>query len=441
MRLLPALLAALALLATPAGAASITQLPGASGCFEAAGVDRGCTEGRRLAAPNAVTTSPDGRNVYVVAGADGDGALLTYARDTATGALTEQDCIADSAADGCTRSDAIAGANDVAVAPDGLTVYVLGALPGSIGVFRRDPATGALAEEQCLATGGGGTCAYVKFESLWKFALTADGRALILAGNSVTTVPIGADGLLGTPVRQKLRGTGAPTAVAVSPDGASVYIANGIESNGRLVALDRDPATGTLKTRACAGDGVGVMACRDAHGQDEPTAIAVAPDGKGIYMAAAHFASSDPDNPFSFSGVQRSSALAIFTPARLAQRGCILFTGRKDEGVGCTAAPKARGTGFFGARSIAIAPDGRTVVAGFDKSSAVVLLRRNPATQALTSVAGTGGCVRDANRRRRAPKGCTAGHGIYAPSDIAISPNGRNAYATTDGGLSIFALA
>lgn len=155
MRLLPALLAALALLAAPASAASITQLPGASGCFEVAGVDRGCTHGRRLAAPNAVTTSPDGRNVYVVAGADGDGALLTYARDTATGALTEQDCIADSAADGCTRSDAIAGANDVAVAPDGLTVYVLGALPGSIGVFRRDPATGALTQEQCLATGGG----------------------------------------------------------------------------------------------------------------------------------------------------------------------------------------------------------------------------------------------------------------------------------------------
>ena len=42
MRLAVALLGSLALLAAPAGAASIAQLPGTAGCLAAAGADPGC---------------------------------------------------------------------------------------------------------------------------------------------------------------------------------------------------------------------------------------------------------------------------------------------------------------------------------------------------------------------------------------------------------------
>jgi hypothetical protein len=79
-------------------------------------------------------------------------------------------------------------------------------------------------------------------------------------------------------------------------------------------------------------------------------------------------------------------------------------------------------------------------VAGFDKSSAVALLRRDPSTQGLGVIGGSGGCVKDGGRTVRVPRGCAAGHGISAPDDIAISPDARNAYVTTPGGLSIFAL-
>ncbi|MDX6666483.1 MAG: Lactonase, 7-bladed beta-propeller, partial [Solirubrobacteraceae bacterium] len=122
-------------------------------------------------------------------------------------------------------------------------------------------------------------------------------------------------------------------------------------------------------------------------------------------------------------------------------RGCILYTGHRRARGTCRPAPKARGAGFFGARSIAIAPDGRTALAGFDRSSAILLLRRDPASGALTPIAGPGGCVKDAGRHVRVPRGCADGRGIFQPDDIAISADGRNAYVTTVGGLSIFALS
>ena len=307
-------------------------------------------------------------------------------------------------------------------------------------MFRRDPGTGALTQEECIATPGGGTCGIARLESVWKFALTSDGRALVIAGDALITVPVNPDGRLGTPVAQKLRGTTAASAVAVSPDGATVYVATGVERSGRITALARDPQTNVLTSRGCAGDGGGVVSCRAAPGLADPTALAVSPDGRGVYAAASDWVSRDPANPFSPIGTQRSSALTAFAAPRLARRGCFLFTGRRSERPGCRRAPRARGAGFFGAAALAVAPSGHRVVAGFDKSGAVALLWRNARTQALRPLAGRAGCVRDAGRRPRVPRGCSAGHGIGAPSAIAIAPDGRNAYVIAPGRLSVLAL-
>src|SRR4051812_28628563 len=209
-RRLTVLAAALALAATgaPASGSSITPVQ----CFQAPGVERGCTPAIGLQGASAVAVSPDAKTVYVGGNVEEHGVLLAYARDPATGALTPVQCFADpptvtAAPDaGCTADEALYGVNDVAVSRDGRTVYALGILPGSVGVFRRDADTGMLAPLQCVQEGWSDMsgCPRAKFENPWKFALTPDGSALIVFGSHFTSFRIGADGTLSDAVDQRV---------------------------------------------------------------------------------------------------------------------------------------------------------------------------------------------------------------------------------------------
>lgn len=432
-------LAALAVLAgaAPALAASITE----SECFQAPGTGRGCAAGTGLQGAAAVAVSPDGRSVYVGGNVEERGTLLVFTRDPATGRLTQTACFAERTRGGCTANEALFGVNDVVVARDGRTVYALGILPGSVGVFRRD-AEGALTPIQCVQAGYSDLvgCPRVRFETPWKFALTPDGRELLVLGSQVTRFDVGADGRLSDPVNQRVPGLRNAQAIAVG-DNRTVYAASGTDDRGRLSVLDRNPATGALSLRACSADLRSGTGCRTASGVDGPADLAVSVDRRAVYLAASSFRSRNPDNPFALDGSIQSSALSVFAPRRGAQTACLLYTGRRAARGSCQGAPTARGPGFFGASAIAVTPNGKAAVAGFAKSSAVALLLRNPRTQRLGPARGRGGCVRDASRRRMVPRGCAAGRGIYQPSDIAVSPDSRNAYVATPGGLVVFRLA
>jgi DNA-binding beta-propeller fold protein YncE len=426
-------------LAAPAAGSSIAP----AGCLQAPGLDRGCTEVAGLQGAAAVVVSPDGRNVYVAGSVEEHGELVVFARDATTGALTRRSCIADDDRDGCTPSRALYGANDVAISGDGATVYVLGILPGAVGVFRRDAATGALTEAQCFEEGYNDPsgCPRTRFENAWKLALTPDGTSLIVAGSHLTRFTVGADGLLSDAVEERISGVRNPAAIAVGPDPRKVYVAGGTDDRGKVSVLRRVPATGALTPVGCAGDGTSTgRPCSPARAVHGPAGLAVSPDGRGVYLAAASFTSSNPADPFSFSGALHASALTAFSPARGAQKGCFVFAGAERDRDGCHRAPTARGPGFAGASAIAVTPDGRAAIAGFDKSSAVLILRRNPRTQALGAERGKRGCVRDPGRRARLPRGCAVGAGIFKPNDIAIAPDGRYAYVTTPGGVAIFAV-
>ena len=140
----------LAMAAGTAGAATPVQLPGTAGCVSLQG-EGGCAPGRAVAAaerPAAV--SPDGKNVYLVAqsnpeAVEGD-AIDVFDRDPTSGALTQkagaEGCFAASGRDGCAKYQALHGANEAAVSPDGRNVYV--ATGAGIVVFARDATTGAL---------------------------------------------------------------------------------------------------------------------------------------------------------------------------------------------------------------------------------------------------------------------------------------------------------
>src|SRR5438552_12090188 len=83
----------------------------------------------------AVTVSPDGRNVY--AASFNDDAVAVFQRNTATGDLS----FLEVHRDGVGGVDGLFGAISVAVSPDGNQVYAAGLGDSAIALFARDPMT------------------------------------------------------------------------------------------------------------------------------------------------------------------------------------------------------------------------------------------------------------------------------------------------------------
>jgi DNA-binding beta-propeller fold protein YncE len=82
------------------------------------------------------------------------------------------------------------------------------------------------------------------------------------------------------------------------------------------------------------------------------------------------------------------------------------------------------GRALQGSQSLAISPDGANVYAAASANDAIVLFSRNRSSGALTQLAGRAGCVSEAGGA------CADGVGLAGVSSIAVSPDGRNAYAT-----------
>jgi 6-phosphogluconolactonase (cycloisomerase 2 family) len=91
-----------------------------------------------LEAAQGATVSPDGKHVYVTGNTDD--AVVAFARDPLTGALT----VVDQDRDGVDGVDGLDGAVGVVASPDGAQVYVVGEVDDAIATFARDQATGAL---------------------------------------------------------------------------------------------------------------------------------------------------------------------------------------------------------------------------------------------------------------------------------------------------------
>lgn len=358
--------------AQPAG--SLAQLPRPDACTQLGGDGINCRDGIGLDGAIDVALSPDGKNVYVPG--LGGNTLAVFARDPASGALTQlpapSGCVAD-AGDGVTCEDALGlfGPSAVAVSPNNAHVYVASYASG-ITVFDRDPVTGALtqlpAPDGCVSEWGGGA-----------------------SGCTDAYGPV------------------TPTSVLVSPDGKFVYT---LALNGDAIGVfARDDATGKLTQlpapEGCLSATGDDVTCKSAVALEAPRSLALSKNGKHPYVAAA-----DSD---AIAVFQRNKTTGALTQAA-APNGCVANDG---DGVTCTAA-----IGLDGASSVLVGKNGWHVYVASSTSDALTVFERHSATGALTQLPGPAGCHDE------------SGDGVTCTDAVAL--NGARSLAQTNNGRHIY---
>jgi DNA-binding beta-propeller fold protein YncE len=221
------------------------------------------------------------------------------------------------------------------------------------------------------------------------------------------------------------RGMNAPDAVAVSPDGRSIYVASfGVSdlvagNPGAVAVFRRTAKDGRIaQLRGQSGCvGAAVTRCMPARAVEGASGLAVSPDGRNVYVSALG-----------------SGAVAAFT--RTATGGLAQL----PAAAGCVGGEAADGCaparGLEQPTDLALSADGRNVYVSSFGSGSVAAFSRSSTGQ-LTQLAGGDACVAVSDEDGTA-HGCAAGRGLTLPISTAISPDGRNVYVLSDESLAVF---
>jgi 6-phosphogluconolactonase (cycloisomerase 2 family) len=145
---------------------ALTQRAGTAGCISETGTAGSCVDGKALDGATSVAISADGASVYAATLTSSSVAI--FDRNPGTGALTQKagtaGCVSETGTAGaCADGKALSSAGGVAIAPDGSSVYVASQASGAVATFDRNTATGALVQKPGLAacvsdTGTAGAC-------------------------------------------------------------------------------------------------------------------------------------------------------------------------------------------------------------------------------------------------------------------------------------------
>lgn len=373
-----------------------------------------------LTAPFSVAVSNDGASVYVAS--LNNGSVSQFDRDPATGVLTYVGCVADpdtnpdttpddpSFDPRCTsEQDGLFGAWSLALSPDDQAVYVVS--NGDFDAFEvvtlaRDPGSGVLSPAGCFAN---------------------------VASDAVgCTVVSGLDGA---------------NQVTVSPDGRSVYVTSA--ADGALVTFDRDGETSALTSAGCIADTESSADCDEtAPDLAGAASVAVSPDSTSVYVGASGDDAvvgftRTPDGqlmaaPGLGAGLDSAAGVTLSPDGRSvyvasAEGSTVTWFPRAVDG---TLGPGTAYPGLANISSLTASPEGRSVyatLAEWGDDSRVVHFARDPVSGALTPA----GCVADAGS---ALCGTATQEGLEMAYSLALSPDGRHAYAagSGEGALALF---
>lgn len=249
--------------------------------------------------------------------------------------------------DGVAGVDGLAGGLAVAVSPDGAHVYVAGADDDAVAVFARDAGDGGL--------------------------------------DFVAVVRNAVNGVTGMRV---------PDAVAISPDGAHVYVTS--REDDALVVFARDAGTGSLAYVETLRDGAaGVDGIHHASG------VAVSPDGAHVYATGEH-----------------DDAVAAF--ARNGATGTLTYLGVARDGIGGV-------TGIHRPSAVIVSPNGDNVYVAGGATDSLGVFARDATTGALTFL--------------EAEAHSDDAPGVDRPNSIVVTADGRSVYVAghDDDGVAAFA--
>ena len=430
--MLPFVLGTAAASASAVVPSAFTQLTGNAGCVMQIGydVDHGCARAGGLDQVRSVTLSPDDKFVYVASGGSlsgGSNGVVVFARDAQTGALEQAGCVTAGGGDGrvgseqaCARGDALLGAADVAIAPDGRTAYVASAVSGGLAWLARDPATGALTPAGCVKDfPRADHCAEAPgLTGAASVAVSPDGNDVYVGSPAPprsTCSPRRLDGIahlrvvrLGDRFRRRLL-AGRRPAERARPRGGSRRAGRlrrrrvGRGDRVRARRLDRRPERDRVPARRSAVAGT----LQSAAGISGAAGVAVSPDSRDVYVAAP-----DSDAVTSFR---------VQPDGTLRQTGCLQRVPSSDDALpldaGCEAA-----TAVWDPRVLVISGDGATVFAG--GADTITSYHRDAATGTLRQL----GCAEE----EQSSASCLESRATFGVNAIAASRDGRNVYSTAD---------
>ena len=356
------------------------------------------------------------------------------ARRAAVGDLTYQGCHtgetetgpgpggngACAAAGTTTAGGAGSGFNNLratVVSPDGAWVYGVASADAAIVMFSRDLGSGALTYQGCIS-GATASSACAPLPSA-----TTDGSS---------------------------SGFANPQAVAVSPDGGSVYVS--APGDDAILRFGHDPGTGLLVYQGCiTGEtqsgpgGSGACAQIDSHklngtdsGLDNPQSIALT--STSLYVAStdddavARFTRDTVTGALTYQGCQTAETQS--GPA--GTNACALLPGASSGGAD---------SGLDVLQTVALSPDGASLYTASQNDSAVGRFDRDLGTGVLTYQGcitgdqqsgpavpppGTGACA-------EIPTATTFGDtsGMFSIYAVAVSPEGNSVYAVSENDDSV----
>ncbi len=214
--------------------------------------------------------SPDGRQLYVAS--ERDDALVVFDRNPHTGELAW----VESHRDGQSGVDGVDFPQAVAISPDGANVYVMAT--DSVAAFSRDPADGRLTFMEVHRQGVAGVTG---LRNPFDLAVSDDGRHVYVAGHASQAVAVfardagnGSLAFLEAVTDGLLDAGNLPHHMCLSRDGRSLYMAT---FHSQLVAFSRDAQTGHLALAEV--EEVGELLGATAH-------CVVSGDGRFVYSGS-----------------------------------------------------------------------------------------------------------------------------------------------------------